>query len=520
MRSKQREGAALAASALLGLCCLLAVVSSVSAIAGRLAATALPSDPLRALAAASRYDPLEWLYPYKLGDLLQRMGRREAAADFYQRALARNRACALCWIGLAEVAQATGRDPLPFLRGAVRYGRANTLVRKRAAVVYAMMGKRDEAVREFRAALAGRITNRFDFYALLLRIFSLDEVLESVVPDSALESLFAFARHRLPPAATRRVWERCQHAGKVSARMRDAYVAYLLGRGLVSEARQVGFEGAAQVPDGLIDPGFEGAQTPPRLGWNLAETEGVKVEIAACPDCPRGKRALRVAFDGEHNPAFFGVRQFVPVTPGARYRLSALVKSQHISSAQGPSLFVSGAQGRPGDPTEACKLYAWSEDVRLTTGWHEIAVEFEVPRACRGIRVHVARRPTKKLNRFIGGELWVDEVRLQRLPVLPEQPSEKAGASARARAPRAWGAASRRHHGAAGQESRGCIFDQLASVRTYHLGCSGQRLAQARGPAVAGMRVGCQHVREPKGEQSLSTAFCPPPPKTQQRVRV
>ena len=217
-------------------------VAGVLSLGARLRATAPGEDALLDLQSAERLAPYEWLYPYKQAELLQRMGRRKEAADLYHKALSLNRACAVCWIGLAEVAQATGENPEPYLHEAVRFGRANTLVRKRAAVVYAMMGRSEDSAREFRAAVAGRIDDRFEFYRLLSRIFSIDRVLQEIIPDEALESYFAYARRELPPDRTRAVWERYRR-GQVRERARDAYVAYLLSYGLVAEARGVGLSG-------------------------------------------------------------------------------------------------------------------------------------------------------------------------------------------------------------------------------------------------------------------------------------
>ncbi|RMF22945.1 MAG: hypothetical protein D6760_06330, partial [Deltaproteobacteria bacterium] len=90
--------------------CLGAAAAGLVSLWARGRATFAGDNPLAALEAAEHVDPLNWLYPYKRAELLQRMGRREEAAALYRKALSLNRSCATCWIGLAEVARATGGD--------------------------------------------------------------------------------------------------------------------------------------------------------------------------------------------------------------------------------------------------------------------------------------------------------------------------------------------------------------------------------------------------------------------------
>ena len=415
--SGRRRSEVVAGLVLCGLAVAVVVFGTLE-LAARYRATATGENPIQALTSAAKLVPYNWLYPYKLGELMQAAGRRAQAAEYYRKALSLHRACAMCRIGLAEVAESIGEDPTEWLESASRYGASNTLVHKRAAILYARMGRNEDAAREFRAALAGRIDERAEFYSLLNRIYPAEFVIEKVVPDAALESYFGFARRQLAPEFVRAVWKRYRR-GELREQTRDAYVWYLIAHGLVHDAW------AAALPDrprgdGLLDGSFEEGGGYGRFSWEILDGrkdgEGVRARIERCRDCPDGTRAVRIDFDGEHNPAYFGFKQVVPVDAGTRYRLSAHVKAEAVTSARGPALLVTGVWRSTRGASAECKFHFWGEEIRGTVAWRETALVFEVPAGCEGVRVHVARGATKRLNRLIGGTLWVDDVRLERLP--------------------------------------------------------------------------------------------------------
>ncbi|HIF62547.1 MAG TPA: hypothetical protein EYQ35_00085 [candidate division UBP10 bacterium] len=298
-------------------------------------------------------------------------------------------------------------------------------------MLYARLGQRDEAVREFSAALGGHRKDRRGFYDQLAALYPADFVLDEIVEDIDLSSFFSWARSRATPQLSARTWARYSRY-EDSDRARPWYVDYLVAHGFVHEAWRVAF-GERPGQTGLINSDFEdlaGVWTrrsgeaglaPQRFAWRVQDgrdkAEGVTARVVHCGDCVQGRRALRLRFDGEHNPHYTATSQYLPVEPGRRYSLTAQVRYEDLGSVSGPRIVVQGlAGGGPGDPSAACRMWVQGEQYRGDSQWRTTTVDFEVPSDCEGARVLVFRSATKALDRFIGGELWLDDFALALLP--------------------------------------------------------------------------------------------------------
>jgi hypothetical protein len=132
---------------------------------------------------------------------------------------------------------------------------------------------------------------------------------------------------------------------------------------------------------------------------------------------------LVLTFDGETDTHYAGTRIYAPVKPFAVYRLAARVKADAITSARGPMLAVAGLKGAETDRTHACELWVAGEELRRTFDWRTTSLIFSAPEACEGVQILVTRLRTKRLDKFIGGELWVDDVVLEEMASRPPPPA-------------------------------------------------------------------------------------------------
>lgn len=396
-------------------------VSAVELVALTLAARAVKSGQ-PGLETAARLSPLNWDFRFILGEVTAAAGRPEIAARWYTEALARNPACAQCAVGLAEVEARLGRDPDPWLEQAVRYGRSTASIRVRAGTLYARLGRHEEAAAEFAAGALGQREGQREFFALLHRIYPDDVVLDKIIPDQIIPAYFGFARASLGPFAMQRVWERYERVG-IGPDSRDEYVAYLLRHGLAHQAWSILFDGEPPPLGKLLNGDFEERPTNAGFSWRIADGEGVEARVIDCPDCVDRGRALVLTFDGETDSHYAGTRIYVPVKPFTVYRLAARVKADTITSARGPMLAVAGLKGAETDPTHACELWVAGEELRRTFDWRTTSLIFSVPEACEGVQILVTRLRTKRLDKFIGGELWVDDVVLEEMASSPPPPA-------------------------------------------------------------------------------------------------
>ena len=365
---------------------------------------------------AISWNPTAWSTRVEYAELLRAIGDSSGAIAQYEAAIANFRGCASCWIGIAEAQLATREDPLDSLRRAVTYGRSRTDVRTRAASVYARIGQDDLAAAEFAAAVLGKQDDQQEFFGLLTRIYDVDFVLERMIPDSLLEAYFTYGRAQLGPEDVASIWTRYeQYAGPTQ---RHYYTGYLINKGLVRSAWRLHFDRSEDesIATAIIDGGFEDGDDHGWFGWHMSDAPGVTASRAACPQCDDSGRALRIEFDGEHNPHFFGVRQDVPVESRRSYVLSASGRSQGISSTNGVAVFVQGLPVADRDGMAGCQLWESGEQFLGDNNWTRYELQFSVPEGCEGVRILVGRPQSRHLNKFIGGEFWLDDVELREIP--------------------------------------------------------------------------------------------------------
>lgn len=378
------------------------------------------SDPLESLERAAELSPRNWLREVELGNFNKLTGQYAAALDNYLRATELFEACGLCWINVAEVRAIMGQDPDEALGKAIDYGRSVTAVRTRAAVLYARTDREELAAREWSAAVAGwgrRSDAEIDeFYGLLHRLYSPDFIREKIISDGDLPRYFRYAFSVLRPVEMDGLWNRYRSVG-ASEEDRQYYAFYLMVHGLVHEAWKTEFSQVPPLGGTVVAGDFENITDGGMFGWKLSDAEGVKARVLRCEDCSGKGRALNLKFDGEHNVDYAGVSQVVPVEPGGTYRLEAKAKSEQITSARGPSLRILGLGGQIGDAAEACGRWSgvWGPEFRLSQNWHPVSLVFRVPDQCEGVYIKLVRPATDRLNKFLGGELWLDDIRLERL---------------------------------------------------------------------------------------------------------
>jgi hypothetical protein len=61
-----------------------------------------------------------------------------------------------------------------------------------------------------------------------------------------------------------------------------------------------------------------------------------------------------------------------------------------------------------------------------THHWQDHSIEFTAPDACHAAVVRLRRLPSMRFDSKLKGELWIDHLRLERLPTdLKAQPAER-----------------------------------------------------------------------------------------------
>ena len=152
----------------------------------------------------------------------------------------------------------------------------------------------------------------------------------------------------------------------------------------------------------LANTRFDTAPRETPFDWALGSSPAVAVTRA---------NGLDVRFSGTENVAFSGVRQFTVVPPG-RYRLSAEVSSENLTTDQG--IFF-----RIFDPANPDRLHAESAPILGTVGKSWITVDLTVS-GTEALAIQLERRPSERFDNRISGTLHIHQVSLVPLSTPPE----------------------------------------------------------------------------------------------------
>jgi len=338
-------------------------------------------------------------------------GRLADATSRLEVALGRNPAAAGLWLDLGRAAVGRG-DSQAAVRAAVAARRRAPMsadVCYQAAVLLLQADAAGEALPALRCAVDLEPQRATDVYTLAWAVVGDGALIrQAVVPDSAAGwrgyASYAYAR-RADEAAV--AWAHLVGHG-ASAAERFAHIDFLVKRGQGAAAAKIWAEAYGPRSDDLVHDGsFEAEPPGGGLGWMLGGITGARTDIVVRADAPDGRRVLQVTFEGA-DVDYQHAAQIVPVVPGQRYRLQAMVRTEGLRSTSVPRLTVRGyAQCPLGE--------IGGRDWKGTVPWTAETIDFDVPPGCSVILVRVRRRPGGRFGREISGSLWLDHVAIHLL---------------------------------------------------------------------------------------------------------
>ncbi len=251
-------------------------------------------------------------------------------------------------------------------------------------------------------------------YDVLTRaINDLEYILDQIVPRDpfSFRQFLSYVYERGDQEWVRKVWMRRESFGfKADRKTTLQYVDFLIAHQELGEAFQVWKarlheEGKAIPSDNnlITNGGFEEEKI---LGggfdWKISEPTGARISLDPSTAF-EGKGSLKIVFNGKENVNFQHVHQFVPLKPDTEYMLKARLKTQAITTKSGLKIEVLGI----GSP-----FHKTSESLIGDHPWTELEILFRTPPQLQGGMVRVRREKTDKFDRFIGGTVWIDHVRL------------------------------------------------------------------------------------------------------------
>ncbi len=333
-------------------------------------------------------------------------------AGLYTQALLRDSANPFRWADLGDALAANHQLPeaRTCFRRALELNRRLPQIWLRDANFHFMQGEVDEAVGSAVLVLKtvpdydGVLFNYFD-----LLVGNTDRVLNRIGDNR--RAAVAYVDHLIDTSQTDAAiaaWRRVFRSGWIDQRTVGSYVDLLL--------RQRRYEAAANDwaafthrreddPNAVFNGSFEEDPFGSALDWRISKSADFDTEIES-DAAHDGKRALHIVFSGKANVAYAHVSEEVIVRPG-RYRFSAWVRAEKITTNEGPRLEVC-------DPQNLSRLDVKTGPYLGSFGWTHVDQEFTLPPDVNMVEIRVLRTPSGKFDNKIDGEFWLDSVELVR----------------------------------------------------------------------------------------------------------
>ena len=281
---------------------------------------------------------------------------------------------------------------------------------------YLRQDRSEEAFTELRKTTERSVVYREQVFSLAWDYFDKDpqkvEELAADTPDvRATLALFYAARGSADNAL--RIWntlgddQKSRHVDTARRIARGLFEKQRFGESLAF-AVQTGID-PESMPETVTNGGFEkylGTPDDTLFGWRVFRSEG-KIDIL--PDSNvkfEGLKSIRITFRGYTKPELHNVVQSVAVQPGARYRLSLMVRTDNLRSG-GPPLIqvISGPENRGIGASEPFTVGS--------ADWTPVAFEFTVPDNYDAIHIRTGRVFCEDCP--ITGSIWYDDFRLTKL---------------------------------------------------------------------------------------------------------
>lgn len=155
----------------------------------------------------------------------------------------------------------------------------------------------------------------------------------------------------------------------------------------------------------LYNGDFEQTPLNSGLDWHLESAHYLSADFSD-PSAHDGTRCLRLDFTVSRNEEYEPVYQIVPVDPNRTYVLSALVRSDSITSDSGPRLRVM-------DATCSDCLDVSTQSTVGTSPWHAVSLRFRTRAETHFCRISVWRPRGRSFPTEISGQFWVDTTSLR-----------------------------------------------------------------------------------------------------------
>ena len=240
----------------------------------------------------------------------------------------------------------------------------------------------------------------------------LDQVLP-VKPDYYLTAVDFFLSQNLPDPALA-VWNRQLELGlPIDVHATIKLVDALIDQDRIAEAQQMWHQILETANWGrepsdsaslVFDGRFQHDIANGGFAWREPAVSGARFDFDS-QTAHSGSRSLRIQFDGTANLDFQNLFQYVPVQPESRYRFSAYVRTEEISTDSGIRFEIL-------DPRHPSQVQLVTPNVTGTNPWTLVLADIATGPDTSLLKISLRRIPSWKFDNKLSGTVWIDDVAL------------------------------------------------------------------------------------------------------------
>ena len=385
-----------------------ALMVSLQPLLGALANLSGGGDVEKGALRARVVEPLNPKWDRVLGIFYRYSGEPERALLFQEGMVLKNPLEPDYWVELGETLLFMHHTQgLKMVKNASFLDPTNGNYRWKVLITALQWNDTDLASREMKALLLLEPSKRPVIFQLAYRLFdgNLEMVMAQVIPldQQVMEDFLFYLFDHEKAAEAWQLWQELELRDWVTERALKGMVNFLMQNQAYSMAYSIWSRHVAMDEPGVVyNPGFEKELLGYGFGWRWEKVKGVSYDLSYSQHV-EGRHSFHLRFDGEHNPSFATPYQIIYLAEPGNYLLRAFVKTRSITSSEGPYLFVQGQNG----------AVAKGPKLRGDNAWREILIPFSLEKGDNAVVIGIRRDRSNRLNRFLGGELWIDKVSIE-----------------------------------------------------------------------------------------------------------
>ena len=360
------------------------------------------------LRRASEVDPKNPDYYFLTGYYLMEydyLSSQDQVFEDYKKALTLSPFNYNYWFFLAEFFYQKGEleKSLYSMNKATSLSPGSVSLRWKSGMLASKLGNKEAVISNLSSVIENDPDRRTKAFGILWQSVGDGDLIMDSVSENALPSYFLYLRitNRVDEAGA--VYAKLKHLNYDTSPIAHKYTGDLIRKGEIDKAIEVWSDNYGGW-DGVWNGSFDQDMLRDGFGWKLRNIEGTVIKRDM--DSYKGKYALKVDFDGEHNVNFRHLSQVIPVREGEDYTLELFVKSEDVLTLEDLYWEVYCLHTRG--------LVARSESIFGTYDWKPLTITFKAPDGCSAINLRLKREKSESKNNLISGTLWVDEVSIKR----------------------------------------------------------------------------------------------------------